>query len=153
MRRLEHALIGAGCGAAVAHVAGLDVGWSMLIAAVGASVPDVDLKWADRWHRPAPGSCCRLLDHRGPTHSVTLALMAGIAVGAGVGWWIGLLFAAGWLSHLAADAWSPMGEPFLWPLSARRFRLMPRGLRVRSGTWWIELPVALLVLGVGLRVG
>lgn len=153
MRRLEHAIIGAGCAAAVAHVAGLEPGWSMLVGVVGASIPDMDLKWSDRWNRPRPGSPCKLLDHRGPTHSLSLAVMVGFAVGFGVAPWLGLMLTVGWLSHLAADAISPFGEPFLWPLTARRFRLLPRGLRVPSGTRLIELPLAVVVLVAGLWAG
>lgn len=149
MRRLEHMLIGAGVGAAVAHLVGAEVVIAMGVAAVGASVPDLDLKWANRWDRPKPGSPCRLFDHRGPTHSLSLAVMAGIALGLGVAPWIGLLVAVGWLSHLAADAISPMGEPFLWPVSSRRFRVLPRRLWLHSGTRLVELPIALLVLMLG----
>jgi len=152
VRRLEHGLIGLGCGAAAAHVAGLEMLPSVLVAVVGASIPDVDLKWSNRWDRPRPGSACRLLDHRGPTHSVSLAVMVGAAVGFGVLPWLGVMLTVGWLSHLAADAISPMGEPFLWPLSARRFRVLPRGLRVHSGTRLIELPIAVAVLLVGFYV-
>jgi inner membrane protein len=152
MRRLEHAIIGAGCAAAVAHVAGLEPGWSMLVGVVGASIPDIDLKWSDRWNRPRPGSPCKLLDHRGPTHSLSLAVMVGLAVGFGVAPWLGLMLTVGWLSHLAADAGSFLGVPFFWPIYSRRLRLLPRALRVRSGTTIIELPVALATLFAGLYV-
>jgi membrane-bound metal-dependent hydrolase YbcI (DUF457 family) len=133
-------------------VAGFDPGWSMLTAAVGAVVPDIDLQWADRWNRPRPGSDCKLLDHRGPTHSVSLAIMVGLAVGFGIAPAVGLMVTVGWLSHLLADAISPMGEPFLWPLSARRYRLLPRRLRIHSGKRLVELPIALVVLGLSLHL-
>jgi hypothetical protein len=47
---------------------------------------------------------------------------------------------------------SPFGEPFLWPLTARRFRLLPHGLRVPSGTRLIELPLALAPLWAGVTI-
>lgn len=149
MRRLEHTLIGAGVGAAVAHVVGVEVVYGVMAGVAGASVPDLDLTWANRWERPRLGSCCHVWEHRGPTHSVTLAVLAGLAVGLSVAPWLGGLVAAGWLSHLLADAISPMGEPFLWPMSARRYRLMPRRFRVPSGTRLLELPIAVVVLLLG----
>jgi inner membrane protein len=87
-----------------------------------STFPDVD-------HR-VPG-----LSHRGPTHTLAFALLVG-AVGAGAG--VGLaavldgsrstLVAFGFgigtlgiLAHLLADALTPAGVPFLWPLSRRDF--------------------------------
>jgi len=87
-----------------------------------STLPDVD-------HR-LPG-----ISHRGPTHTLAFALLVG-AVGAGAG--VGLasvldggrttLVAFGFgigtlgiLAHLLADALTPAGVPFLWPLSGRDF--------------------------------
>lgn len=74
--------------------------------------------------------------------------MFGVAIGFGITPWIGIMFTVGWLSHLAADAVSPLGLPFLWPLSARRYRLLPYALRIhfRSGKSPLEIPLALCVL-------
>jgi len=85
-----------------------------------STLPDVD-------HR-VPG-----ISHRGPTHTLAFALLVG-AVGAGAG--VGLatvldgsrpmLVAFGFgigtlgiLAHLLADALTPAGIPFFWPLSGR----------------------------------
>jgi inner membrane protein len=75
------------------------------------------------------------ISHRGPTHTLAFAFLIG-AVGAGAG--VGLaavldggrttLIAFGFgigtlgvLAHLLADALTPAGVPFLWPLSGRDF--------------------------------
>jgi inner membrane protein len=153
MRGLEHALIGAGAGAGIAHVAGGDLGLLMAAGAFAASLPDTDLRWAPRWYRPMPGSKAGVLEHRGPTHSLLAVATVMLAVHA----WLGVLpltlaIGAGYLSHLLADALSPMGVPFLWPALRWRYRLMPDGLRVRSGTRLIELPVAIAVLLASLSL-
>lgn len=150
MHHLEHALIGAGAGLAGAHILGVNPLYGIGLAVVGAGIPDIDLHWANRSYVPRPGSPCRLFEHRGPTHSLTLALMAGAALGAGTAWWIGILLAVGWLSHLAADSLSYMGVPWFWPVWNTRLRLLPYGLRIRSGTRWLELPIALGVLALSL---
>lgn len=67
----------------------------------------------------------RAAQHRGATHSLVLASAAmivtfALALLAGLGPWLGLMFGLGWLSHLAADAITPHGLPsLLWPLPAR----------------------------------
>jgi membrane-bound metal-dependent hydrolase YbcI (DUF457 family) len=130
-------------------VLGVDPVWGMLIAVAGASVPDLDQNWAPRDYVPRPGSKCRLLEHRSFTHAPVTAVALGWLVGAGTAWWVGAVFCVGWLSHLAADSISYMGVPWLWPLTARRIRLLPYGFRVRSGNRLFELPVSVAVLVLG----
>lgn len=148
MRRLEHVMIGAGFGCALAHVTGGSLAETAVLAGIGAALPDLDLHWSSR-QRLMPGSNARLLEHRGPTHSFLAILLvyAGFALGGLPG--VGLALATGYTSHLLADALSPLGEPFLWPLAKRRYRVMPRGLRLRSGTRLVEFPIAALVLAAG----
>lgn len=61
------------------------------------------------------------VEHRGPTHSLTVgvALAAVVCIGvaiAGQPWTLGLWFGWGYLSHLLTDMITPMGCPaFLWP--------------------------------------
>ncbi|MFC6988509.1 metal-dependent hydrolase [Haloplanus sp. GCM10025708] len=90
-----------------------------------AMLPDVDVK--------IPG-----VSHRGPTHTLAFAALVGVAFG-GVGFAVGTglgvpgqvgIAAFGFgigaltvLAHLLADALTPMGVAFLWPLSKRRFSL------------------------------
>lgn len=86
-------------------------------------LPDVDIR--------VPG-----LSHRGPTHTLAFALLVGVAFG-GVGFALGTrlgpasrvglaTFGVGLgvltvVAHLVADALTPMGVAFFWPLSSRRF--------------------------------
>jgi membrane-bound metal-dependent hydrolase YbcI (DUF457 family) len=124
---------------------------------VAGPLPDLDLRWASRWHRPVPGSPCGLFDHRGPTHSIAAAVVVLVLAGAlfPSGWpqreLLAGAFAAGYASHLVADALSPMGEPFLWPLLWQRFRLVPwPQLRIPSGMRLLELPIAIGLLAAGV---
>ncbi len=67
----------------------------------------------------------RTLGHRGATHSLLFALLAGCAVAAlcarfGFDPRFGALFGLGWLTHLVADATGRRGVPaLLWPLAGR----------------------------------
>lgn len=151
MRRFEHSLIGAGIGVSTAHVLGADPLLSLGLAVFGASIPDLDLHWAPRHYTPRPGSCCKLNEHRGPSHSLSLAIMAGFALGAGTAWWIGLMFTVGWLSHILVDGVSYLGVPYFWPIYSKRIRLLPYGLRVRSGNRLVELPLALIIFALCLQ--
>ncbi|MFC7154570.1 metal-dependent hydrolase [Halomarina halobia] len=89
-----------------------------------ASLPDVDLRLP-------------LVSHRGATHTLAFALLVGLLLGAGggaldaslavptpdlafVGAFVGVF---GVCAHLAADTLTPMGVPWLWPLSGRRYTL------------------------------
>jgi membrane-bound metal-dependent hydrolase YbcI (DUF457 family) len=153
MNRTAHSLIGMGCGLATAHVLGINPLYGATLSVVGAGIPDIDLRWAPRHYTPRPGSCCKLNEHRGPTHAPVVAILAGMALGAVTAPWIGLMLAVGWFSHCFADSASYMGIPWLWPLSARRIRLLPYGFRVRSGTTVVELPIAFGVLALGLYLG
>jgi len=63
------------------------------------------------------------LEHRGPTHSITLAVVSSILVGIGcvacaASWQYGLVFGLGCASHLLADSRTPKGCPaILWPFA------------------------------------
>lgn len=145
MRSLPHALIGAACGIGLDTLAGGNHIELIAAAIAGASLPDNDLKLVNRrLPHPRPGAPCKLLEHRGPFHSVTAAaILGGLLVSAGLVW-IGVALAVGFVSHLVADGISYMGVPYLWPITSRRFRLLPRGLRLASGSL-LELPIALSI--------
>lgn len=75
-----------------------------------------------------------IMGHRGGMHSLLAALLVGAAAALGMRFVIsphylflgGILVAAfvlGYLSHLALDALTPSGVPFLWPFSERKFSL------------------------------
>lgn len=87
----------------------------------------------------------RAVSHRGATHSLALAAAATvvsfvIAMIAGLGPWIGLMFGIGWISHLMADAITPHGLPsLLWPLPAKDAGAM---------RWFGFLLIPLVALGI-----
>ncbi len=94
-----HALVGAALGAALRD----EPGWGL----VGGVVADVDLLFPAVWTAP--------LVHRGITHT----LLAGGLLAAAVAYRdrsAGVAVAAGYASHLAIDATTPMGVPLLFPL-------------------------------------
>jgi inner membrane protein len=79
-----------------------------------------------------------IVPHRGPTHSLVFALLAGgvgaaagtiaasqlgVAAAVGLGAFGFVLGFATVLAHLLADAMTPAGVPFLWPLSGRTHSL------------------------------
>lgn len=113
-------------------------------AILGALLPDLDaedsaiLRQLGFW-----GVLARLgmkllgIKHRGVLHSgsaVILVVLAAEMIGRRVGFQdVGLAFGLGYFSHVAlADAMTISGVPLLWP-SARRFHLLPRFLRIRTG--------------------
>lgn len=113
-------------------------------AVAGALAPDLDAEDSTILRRLGPfGGLTKIglkllgVKHRGVLHS-GLALIA-VTVGAVVigGWLgdrgVGLAFALGWISHVAvADALTLSGVPLFWP-GKRRFHLLPRPLRIRTG--------------------
>ena len=69
--------------------------------------------------------------HRGPIHSptfyvgvsvVTPLLIALVIPG---WWWMGLIFGWGWFSHLVADSLTPSGIPIFWPLTNKKYNILP----------------------------
>lgn len=66
----------------------------------------------------------KLVEHRGPTHSLTVGLTLAAAVAlavavAGAPWTLGLWFGWGFLTHLLADMTTKMGcSSILWPVGA-----------------------------------
>lgn len=93
------------------------------IAVALASVPDLDMR-------------VPLISHRGPTHTVWFAVIVGLLVGVGgivYGLQFGLLAALGFaifagvvgtlsiISHLLADALTPMGIQPLTPVSSTNY--------------------------------
>lgn len=83
-----------------------------------ATLPDIDL------HIP-------ITTHRGITHTAWFALFTGLIAGMAVQLLLGLPgftvgFAAGTLGvlgHLTADAFTPLGITFWYPLSRREYRI------------------------------
>lgn len=92
------------------------------------------------WLARIPLRLLTLLGHRGVTHS-----LLAIAAVAAAGWLItpalGAGLAIGYGAHVAADACTPGGVPLLAPLWKRRWWLLPRRVRIPTGSWR-ELVVA-----------
>ncbi|MFC3478908.1 metal-dependent hydrolase [Halobacterium litoreum] len=90
-----------------------------------------------------------VIDHRGVTHTLLFAALVGAVVGgaaslvpvsavdgvssATLAAGAGGLAALAILAHLAADAITPMGVAFLWPLSGKRYSL---GLTPADSRLW-----------------
>lgn len=141
MRGRSHLVFGATAGAGIAHVADLDqpasVGCAAL-AAVAALLPDLDHP-RSLLGRHLPRGSHELVEHRGATHSLAWALLAGWLtmraaeqLGIPRARLVGAIVAAGVGSHLLADAITEQGIPWLWPLSGRRLAL-PRLLAIKTG--------------------
>ncbi len=122
-----------------------NIGLLMVFAAFGALLPDLDaggsklqsLQIAGVQPFAVPSLLFhRYFGHRGLLHSLLgLGIVAGLAVPAAL-WWGGLLSTAlvlGYASHLAADACTRSGIPLFYPRK-RRLHLLPRSLRIRTGS-------------------
>jgi membrane-bound metal-dependent hydrolase YbcI (DUF457 family) len=93
------------------------------------------------------------VEHRGPLHAPILLPLVGLVAGLLLASpRLGLVVAIGWASHLLTDAPTYRGLPLLWPYSRRMLHVTPPVLRWRSGTGWIEWPIALLCLLLGTRL-
>ncbi len=136
-----------------------------VLAALGALLPDLDATQSQIKHlsvagvRPfAPLSMLlnRTFGHRGVLHSLLgwgiatlvllpLAFLGGLAVP--------LAISLGYASHLAADACTKSGIPFLYP-NRKRYHLLPRPLRLTTGSQaedGVFMIMAVLVAGLMLH--
>ncbi len=90
------------------------------------------------------------VEHRGPLHAPILVPLVGLLAALLLNSpRLGLALAVGWASHLITDAPTYRGLPLLWPCSRRMLHVTPAVLRWRSGTGWIEWPIALACLLLG----
>lgn len=154
-----HAIIGTGAGLALAlvtHQPPLESAALGLAGALGGLLPDADSPHALIHQKLVVTRLIAFfVKHRGITHSL-LATALLFVLGVKFAQWYGYALAAGYASHLAADAVTVEGIPFLYPYG-RMFHLLPPGFRLRTGGF-IEALVRLaacfgLVLCVGLIVG
>ena len=145
-----HEVLGATAGVAVGAAAGLP--WEEVAVLASCSLaasclPDIlELGW---------------LKHRTVTHSllaVALFVSLCVATGSMAG---GVMvvgdtgLALGYVVHLLADMCTPHGVPLAWPVSDRCAHVLPRRLRVRTGSFResvlmfaVPLTVALVLLAV-----
>ena len=117
-----HALLPVAVGLAIAK---RPVPWKLIAAAsIAAAAPDLDGIFNHLWHLPANS----IFAHRGATHSLFAALIAGLLAALfhrcfGVGrLTAGVVIAAAMASHGLLDMMTDGGRPvaYLWPLSSKR---------------------------------
>ena len=116
-----------------------------VLAALGALLPDLDageskikrLSFAGLMPlAPLSLALHRNLGHRGLLHSLlglglsTLIFLPLASWGNGI---VPLALSLGYASHLATDACTRSGVPLLYP-RPRRYHLLPRGLRITTGS-------------------
>lgn len=120
-------------------------------AAFGALLPDLDAAESKIKHlriigieplAPVAVSLFRGLGHRGILHSLlgltiiaaaTLLLIHGLGLIPGLGWPVALALVLGYGSHLATDAMTRSGIPWLYP-DKRRYHLLPKSWRFVTGS-------------------
>ena len=91
----------------------------IVLSALLSTLPDIDLEW-QKSGLP--------IHHRGPTHSLSFAILAGIIIGGLFFWthktllWVGLGFLSafvGVLCHLIGDSFTYHSFKPLWPFSEK----------------------------------
>lgn len=161
----SHLIIGFTSGALLAALLSADalnIGAAALAAGAGAMLPDID-------HRHAPirqqlgfiGDILLFwLPHRGLTHSllcwavVTALAIFGAAAFLKIAILLPLALSVGYASHILADMTTKHGIAILFPWKAN-FYLLPRGLRVTTGSWTEFLALVMIVgsmVALGARV-
>ncbi len=127
--------------------------------ALGALLPDLDSPRSllTAWQivgiaplRPLSRAINRTFGHRGALHSLlgwAVASVGFLALGALPFWNIAatLALSLGYMSHLGADACTKTGIPFLHP-RLKRYRLLPRALRLSTASLAEEVLFTLLLL-------
>lgn len=130
MKGPTHELVGVSTAVATAQV--LHVDMVMATGLVGAAY--VSSRLPDRLEG--------LLPHRTVTHWGVTAVALTTAIGVGLGATAGLVvalvvaggFAIGYGMHLVADMCTPHGLAVAMPFSRRKCWLLPRALRIRTGS-------------------
>ena len=136
-----------------------------VLAALGALLPDLDAAQSQIKHlsvagiKPfAPLSLLlnRTFGHRGLLHSLLswgVATLVLLPLGFTVGLAVPLAISLGYASHLATDACTKSGIPFLYP-NRKRYHLLPRPFRLTTGSQaedGVFMIMAILVAGLMLH--
>jgi len=127
--------------------------------ALGALLPDLDAQSSLAKHlsiariqpfAPIAFVLSRDLGHRGATHSllglVVFALLI-LPLGIFTQWPLWTALVLGYASHLAADACTKSGIPFLHP-HRKRYHLLPYGWRFTTGSQAEDVLVPLVALAI-----
>ena len=165
MRGATHVVLGTTAVCVVARAAGgLSGGEGIVLlaaATVGSLLPDIDTPFNSLGMRRLGRILQWLVGHRTITHSLigwgaASALTAALAFTAsrfdilpGRWWVLALGMSGGYVVHLLADAATKTGVPLLYPVkdgkTLKRFHLLPRRLRIRTGSF-IEMIIGALSL-------
>jgi inner membrane protein len=126
-------------------------------AVFGAMLPDLDAPGASirsiriggvRPFDPLGYAVHSAWGHRGPLHSaygLAAILIAGVVAVPWWGWQASAALCIGYASHLAGDACTRSGIPFL-PWRRRRGHLLPKGLRILTGSQAEDLLLVVLAV-------
>jgi membrane-bound metal-dependent hydrolase YbcI (DUF457 family) len=152
-------LLPGGAGTLAAAPAGSNLGLLAGIAAFGALLPDLDASESKIKHLPLGGIrpfalpaalLHRALGHRSLLHSLLglglASVLLAVPLAVWLGWQAGLALVLGYASHLLLDACTRSGIPLLFP-DTRRVHLLPKGLRLVTGSLAEEVLFALLADG------
>jgi inner membrane protein len=160
MRAGTHILAGVFVGYAVGAGAALSPVELYALGAVGglcAMIPDIDHpQSAIRRKTGLLGHLAAFwMNHRGITHTLLAVLLMLLISSLLVSPLVALVMTAAYASHLLLDACTPSGVPVFGPVSWRRVHALPRGLRVRTGSFAEKgvLLGMLVLLYVGNFVG
>ena len=166
MRGATHVVLGTTAACAVARAAGgLPGGEGIVLltaATVGSLLPDIDTPFNSLGMRKVGRILQWLVGHRTVTHSLigwaaASALAAALAFAVsrmdtmlpGRWWVLALGVSGGYAVHLLADAATKTGVPLLYPVrdgrTLKRFHLLPKILRIRTGSF-IEMIIGALAL-------
>ena len=128
-------------------------------AALGALLPDLDAQSSMVKHlsiariqpfAPVAVILSRDLGHRGATHSLLgLGVFALLMLPLGFlyQWPLWAALILGYASHLAADACTKSGIPFLHP-NRKKYHLLPRGWRFTTGSLAEDALVPIIALAI-----
>lgn len=136
-----------------------NLGALCLFASFGALLPDLDASQSKirslslariQPFEPIGFAAHRFFGHRGLLHSLAGLATAGIIAGAAasrIGWEPALALFLGYGSHLALDACTKSGIP-LFPGRAWRLHLLPKSLRIATGSAAEDLVLVTLLIAV-----
>lgn len=128
-------------------------------AALGALLPDLDARSSTVKYlsiariqpfAPVAVILSRDLGHRGATHSLMgLGVFAVLILPIGFfyQWPLWTALSLGYISHLAADACTKSGIPFLHP-NRKRYHLLPRDWRFTTGSLAEDALVPIIALAI-----
>jgi len=131
-------------------------------AFIGSLMPDLDSRQAKIKNLGVMGinpfqiagaAVMATQSHRGLLHSYLGMALLGTLFGVPILLYLGpvalIAFLLGYASHLALDCMTPVGLMLMWP-SRERFWLLPRWLRITTGSDWEDLIFATLAMAVVL---